>query len=68
MTSIILLKRAFPYVLIFMNEIYNLKNVNIYDFNNKLVDYNSLEEILFYDDEEEDVYFHAEDDYKQYKL
>ena len=68
MTSIIFLKRAFPYVLILMNEIYNLKNVNIYDFNNKLVDYNSLEEILFYDDEEEDVYFHAEDDYKQYKL
>ena len=59
-TSIILLKRALPYVLIYMNDMNELlkddDKIKIYDFNNKLVDYDSLDDIEFIDEKDENQY------------
>ena len=47
MTSIIFHKIALPYVLLFINEKYKIDKIKIYDFNNNIVDYNSLDEINY---------------------
>ena len=61
LTSLILLKKGFPYVLLYMNQKYNA-NIKIYDFNNNLVDYESLYNI------DEDEYLNYEEDIKDIKL
>ena len=52
MTSIILLKRALPYILYYIKEKYEIDKIKLYDFNNNLVDYDSLDDI--YKNENED--------------
>ena len=64
LTSIILLKRALPYILKLLKDRFIIDGIKLYDFDNKLIDYNSLDDIYNFnqenfdeDDEEEDEPF-----------
>ena len=59
LTSIILLKRALPYILKLLKDWFEIDDIKLYDFDNKLINYNSLDDIdNFYqensDEEDED--------------
>ena len=72
MTSIILLKRALPYVLIYMNDMNELlkddDKIKIYDFKNKLADYDSLDDIEFIDEKDENQYNNEDIIFSNFKI